>query len=67
VRGLAVLRSVALGDRLARQAILGICVTLAGCLAWAFVPEAVRWLAGKGRFAEARAEVARQLGVPLPT
>jgi putative MFS transporter len=29
------------------------------------VPESVRWLAAKGRFAEARAQVARQLGVPL--
>ena len=33
------------------MAMLGICVTLAGCLAWAFVPESVRWLAAKGRFA----------------
>ncbi|MFZ3234660.1 MAG: MFS transporter, partial [Stellaceae bacterium] len=36
-----------------------------GLLVWAFVPESVRWLTAKGRFAEARAEVARQLGVPL--
>ena len=54
------------------MAMLGICVTLAGCLAWAFVPESVRWLAAKGRFAEARAEVAKQpemplQSVPLPT
>ena len=47
------------------MAMLGICVTFAGCLARAFVPESVRWLAAKGRFAEARAEVAKQLGMPL--
>ena len=47
------------------MAMLGLCVTFAGCLAWAFVPESVRWLAAKGRFAEARAEVAKQLGMPL--
>ena len=29
------------------------------------MPESVRWLAAKGRFAEARAEVAKQLGLPL--
>ena len=29
------------------------------------VPESVRWLTAKGRFAEARAQVARQLGLPL--
>ena len=54
------------------MAMLGIVVTVAGCFAWAFVPESVRWLAAKGRFAEARAEVAKHLGlaldrVPLPT
>ncbi len=54
------------------MAMLGISVTAAGCFAWAFVPESVRWLAAKGRFPEARAEVAKQLGlaldrVPLPT
>jgi MFS transporter, putative metabolite:H+ symporter len=47
------------------MAMLGIGVTVAGCFAWALVPESVRWLAAKGRFAEARAEVAKQLGVPL--
>jgi putative MFS transporter len=47
------------------MAMLGICVTLAGCLAWAFVPESVRWLAATGRFAAARAGVAKQLGMPL--
>ena len=41
-------------------------------LVWAFVPESVRWLTAKGRFAEARDEVAQLLGkplseVPLPT
>jgi putative MFS transporter len=29
------------------------------------VPESVRWLAAMGRYAEARAQVARQLGLPL--
>ncbi len=29
------------------------------------VPESVRWLTAKGRFAEARASVAQQLGLPL--
>jgi putative MFS transporter len=43
-----------------------------GLLVWIFVPESVRWLTAKGRFAEARAEVAKQLelplnSVPLPT
>ena len=30
-----------------------------------WVPESVRWLTAKGRFAEARAQVAHQLGLPL--
>jgi putative MFS transporter len=47
------------------MAMLGLIVTLAGIAAWLFVPESVRWLAAKGRFAEARAGVARQLGLPL--
>ena len=29
------------------------------------MPESVRWLTAKGRFAEARAAVAKQLGVPI--
>jgi MFS transporter, putative metabolite:H+ symporter len=54
------------------MAMLGLVVTVAGIACWAFVPESVRWLAAKGRFAEARAGVAKQLGVslqsvPLPT
>ncbi|HVC57616.1 MAG TPA: MFS transporter [Stellaceae bacterium] len=47
------------------MAMLGLSATVAGIFAWIFVPESVRWLAAKGRFAEARAEVATQLGVPL--
>lgn len=50
----------------------GFVAVIVGVLVWAFVPESVRWLAAKGRFTEARDEVARQLGlardaVPLPT
>ncbi len=53
-------------------AMLGITPAFVGILIWIFVPESVRWLAAKGRFAEARAEVAQQLrlplrSVPLPT
>ena len=46
-------------------AMLGITPAFVGILIWIFVPESVRWLAAKGRFAEARAEVAQQLGLPL--
>lgn len=53
-------------------AITGFVAVFVGLLVWAFVPESVRWLACKGRFAEARDHVAHQLGipreqVPLPT
>jgi putative MFS transporter len=53
-------------------AVLGIAPAILGVLVWMLVPESVRWLAAKGRFAEARAEVAKHLGlalqsVPLPT
>ena len=47
------------------MAMLGIFVAVVGALAWLFVPESVRWLTAKGRYAEARAEASRQLGVPL--
>jgi MFS transporter, putative metabolite:H+ symporter len=46
-------------------ALLGFVALLIGILVWLFTPESVRWLAAKGRFAEARAEVARHLGLPL--
>jgi|SRR5216683_2430760 len=46
-------------------AMLGIAPAIFGFLVWYFVPESVRWLTAKGRFAEARAEVATHLGVPL--
>ena len=53
-------------------AMTGFIAVLIGLLVWIFVPESVRWLTAKGRFAEARAEVAKQLelsldSVPLPT
>jgi putative MFS transporter len=46
-------------------AMTGFVAIVVGLLVWALVPESVRWLAAKGRFAEARAGVAKQLGVPL--
>src|SRR5262249_5705785 len=53
-------------------AMTGFVALIVAFLVWAFVPESVRWLAAKGRFAEARDEAARQLGlareqVPVPT
>jgi MFS transporter, putative metabolite:H+ symporter len=53
-------------------AMTGFIAVVIGVLVWVFVPESVRWLTAKGRFAEARAEVAKQLelslnSVPLPT
>src|SRR5262249_26826355 len=55
-----------------RVALLGFIGVAIGLLVWIFCPESARWLAAKGRFREARAEVAKQLGlpveqVPLPT
>jgi MFS transporter, putative metabolite:H+ symporter len=46
-------------------AMLGIAPAFVGILIGFFVPESVRWLAAKGRFAEARAGVAKQLDLPL--
>jgi MFS transporter, putative metabolite:H+ symporter len=53
-------------------AMTGFIAVAVGLLVWALVPESVRWLAARGRFAEAQAGVAKQLGlpvsrVPLPT
>jgi putative MFS transporter len=48
-----------------RVALLGFVSLIIGVLVWLFTPESVRWLTAKGRFAEARAEVARHLGLPL--
>jgi len=53
-------------------AMLGVTPAFVGVLIWIFVPESVRWLVAKGRFAEARAGVARYLdlpvqSVPMPT
>ena len=45
-------------------AMLGLLPILIGVLVWMFVPESVRWLAAKGRFAAARAAVARHFGMP---
>jgi putative MFS transporter len=46
-------------------AMLGIAPAFVGILIWLYVPESARWLAAKGRFAEARSEVASHLGMPL--
>jgi MFS transporter, putative metabolite:H+ symporter len=53
-------------------AMLGAAPAIVGVLVWLYVPESVRWLAAKGRFAEARSGVAKHLAmpvreVPLPT
>ena len=46
-------------------AMLGMAPAIVGVLIWFYVPESVRWLAAKGRFSGARAEVAKYLGAPL--
>jgi putative MFS transporter len=46
-------------------AMLGASPAIVAVLVMAFVPESVRWLIAKGRFAEAQRLVARQLGLPL--
>ena len=46
-------------------AMLGMAPAIVGVLIWIYVPESVRWLVAKGRFTEARAEVAKHLGLPL--
>ena len=43
----------------------GFIAVIVGILVWIFVPESVRWLTAKGRFAEARSEVATHLDLPL--
>src|SRR5215469_16245562 len=48
-----------------RVALLGFVALIIGVLVWIFCPESARWLTAKGRFREARAEVAKQLGLPL--
>ena len=46
-------------------AVVGFGAAVIGVLVWLFTPESVRWLTAKGRFEEARAEVARHLDLPL--
>ncbi len=46
-------------------AVIGVIPAVVALLVWLFTPESVRWLAAKGRFAEARTEVARHLQIPL--
>ena len=53
-------------------AMTGFVAVIVGILVWTIVPESARWLTAKGRFAQARDEVARALGrpaasLPLPT
>ncbi|HJU15018.1 MAG TPA: MFS transporter [Stellaceae bacterium] len=53
-------------------ALIGAVPAIISLLVWLFTPESVRWLAAKGHFAEARAEVATHMrlplaAVPLPT
>jgi putative MFS transporter len=46
-------------------ALIGVVPAIIAVLVWLFTPESARWLTAKGRFAEARAEVATHLGLPL--
>ncbi|HEV2301349.1 MAG TPA: MFS transporter [Stellaceae bacterium] len=46
-------------------AMTGFVAIIVGILVWILVPESVRWLTAKGRFAEARTEVAKLLDMPL--
>jgi putative MFS transporter len=46
-------------------ALVGFAPAIIAVLTWLLTPESVRWLVAKGRFAEARAEVARYLDLPL--
>ena len=46
-------------------AMLGMAPAVVGVLIWFFVPESVRWLVAKGRFTQARGEVAKHIGVPI--
>jgi MFS transporter, putative metabolite:H+ symporter len=48
-----------------RVALLGFVALIIGVLVWLFCPESARWLTAKGRFREARTEVAKQLRLPL--
>ena len=45
-------------------AMFGLLPIVIGALVWVFQPESARWLIAKGRFGDARAALAKHLGIP---